>query len=615
MILTVTVAPPSTLNYTLTGPAAAAAGQPFALTATLTDANGVPFAGKTVDLMRATNDGYAHVQQATTDASGVATFSATVDSDTTASFVGMTSIGTSVYYSNVVTTTEVENQPPTAAFIVTTPSPLAGQPVSFDGTASYDPDGTITSYAWTFGDGNTSTEDIPEHTYASPGTYTVTLTVTDDGGLTNTTSQSVTIDEAALTISLYVPPTVTTDVPFTLTATVKGADGNPIVGLTVYIYADGDSLPVAFATTDGSGLATFTRAETEAGSHQYVAQTSFNETGYSSNLATTTAIANAPPIAAFTITTAAPQALQPVSFDASTSTDPDGGSITDYAWTFGDGDAGTGVTPQHTYTAPGTYTVTLNVTDSDGGLTNETSHSVTIVNVAPIAAFTVTPPHPQTGQPVSFDASTSTDPDGGSITDYPWTFGDGNAGSGVTTQHTYATPGTYTVTLTVTDDGGLTNTTSHTVTVAAQAPTITLSGPTTAIAGQPFTLTATFIYADGNSLIGKRHRRHRSDPTAAAPLGTPPPTPHGVATFSRHRESAPPVSNYSADFTTSADPHHQQRGQGHRQAPTITLSGPTTAIAGKPFTLTATVLYADGNSLAGYSSAVDIARPDGRATS
>ena len=79
----------------------------------------------------------------------------------------------------------------------------------------------------------------------------------------------------------------------------------------------------------------------------------------------------------------------------------------------------------HTYAAPGTYTVTLNVTDSDGGLTNETSHSVTIANVAPIAAFTITTHPPQALQPVSFDASTSTDPDGGSITNYAWTFGDG----------------------------------------------------------------------------------------------------------------------------------------------------------------------------------------------
>ena len=58
----------------------------------------------------------------------------------------------------------------------------AGQPVSFDGTGSSDPDGTIASYAWTFGDGNNGTGATPNHTYASAGTYTVTLTVTDDGG-------------------------------------------------------------------------------------------------------------------------------------------------------------------------------------------------------------------------------------------------------------------------------------------------------------------------------------------------------------------------------------------------------------------------------------------------
>ncbi len=59
--------------------------------------------------------------------------------------------------------------------------------------SSSDPDGTIASRSWTFGDGGTSTATNPSHTYASSGTYSVSLTVTDNGGLTNTKTQSVTV--------------------------------------------------------------------------------------------------------------------------------------------------------------------------------------------------------------------------------------------------------------------------------------------------------------------------------------------------------------------------------------------------------------------------------------
>ncbi|MGD9086281.1 MAG: PKD domain-containing protein [Desulfobacterales bacterium] len=83
------------------------------------------------------------------------------------------------------------NIPPAADFSFTT-SDLT---VTFT-DESNDVDGTIVSHNWVFGDGNTSTEQDPIHTYAADGTYTVTLTVTDDAGGTDSITQSVTVDDA-----------------------------------------------------------------------------------------------------------------------------------------------------------------------------------------------------------------------------------------------------------------------------------------------------------------------------------------------------------------------------------------------------------------------------------
>ena len=72
-------------------------------------------------------------------------------------------------------------------------SVLVNVKVAFKGSASYDPDGTITSYAWNFGDGSTGTGVSVTHAYSAIGTYTVTLTVTDNGGLRRTDTCKVTV--------------------------------------------------------------------------------------------------------------------------------------------------------------------------------------------------------------------------------------------------------------------------------------------------------------------------------------------------------------------------------------------------------------------------------------
>jgi len=90
-------------------------------------------------------------------------------------------------------------------------------------------------------------------------------------------------------------------------------------------------------------------------------------------------------------------------------------------------------------------------------------------NQPPRAEFTFSPENPRPGETVHFDASSSVDPDG-QIVKYDWDFGDGAAASGLTTTHEYAQEGSFTVTLTVTDDSGAMGVTRKTIAVGEAAP-------------------------------------------------------------------------------------------------------------------------------------------------
>jgi PKD repeat protein len=109
------------------------------------------------------------------------------------------------------------NQPPVSSIAVPSCTSLS---CSFDGSASSDPDGTIASYAWDFGDGSTGSGVTPGHVYAAAGTYTVTLTVTDDDSATDVDSRSVTVT---------VPP-VGDFAADTFTRTVSGGWGSADTG-------------------------------------------------------------------------------------------------------------------------------------------------------------------------------------------------------------------------------------------------------------------------------------------------------------------------------------------------------------------------------------------------
>lgn len=173
----------------------------------------------------------------------------------------------------------------------------------------------------------------------------------------------------------------------------------------------------------------------------------------------------ASPRAAFTATCA--PSTNDCGFDAAASTDPDG-TVSSYAWDFGDGSTASGVQAQHSFAKAGTYTVSLTVTDNSGR-TGTTSQSVTVGSTTPsgkppVAALTAACSY---GTGCAFDGSKSTDPDG-DIASYDWAFGDNTTATGAKVTHAYPNARKdYVAQLTVTDRTGATSTATRKISCLA----------------------------------------------------------------------------------------------------------------------------------------------------
>jgi len=177
------------------------------------------------------------------------------------------------------------------------------------------------------------------------------------------------------------------------------------------------------------------------------------------------------PTASFTFTSGTILTSASVSFNGTASSDPDG-SITGYAWTFGDGSTGSGATPAHSYSIAGTYSVKLNVTDNSGSTAVDTQ-TVTITDRPPVVSLTQSSTTATSGQAVILTISAS-DPDG-TIATTTVNWGDGTtdtiSGPPTTDSHTYSlasgvSSATYTITVTLHDNSGSTKSvTSNPITV------------------------------------------------------------------------------------------------------------------------------------------------------
>ncbi len=360
---------------------------------------------------------------------------------------------------------------PTAAFAVAKQSvngPTLIE-VRVDASASTGGDGSITGYAWKWGDGSQSTYTVSAayHNYSrsyNGQNVNITLTVTNNYSLSRTVSHLV-------TISAPLQPPVAS---FTFTATAATK--------TVNTNASASTSPVGLALLyyvwnwgDGSGV---TNVSTATASHIYASLGAYTvnltvidaalQKGYAQNSVPLTV---QPPVAVFTYTAYSTNAT--VLVNASASHSPSGYTLLYYVWNWGDGSVVTNVSmpiATHPYASFGTYTVNLTVIDS----VNQKGYmqqSVPVKALPPVALFTYTV-YPS-NRTVITDASASYSPSSLPLRYYVWNWGDGSAVTNLTApraSHVYAASGTYVVNLTVIDSLNQKGFEQQSVSTASVAP-------------------------------------------------------------------------------------------------------------------------------------------------
>lgn len=281
------------------------------------------------------------------------------------------------------------------------------------------------TYLWRFGDGGTSTSASPTHDYGAPGTYNVTLIVTDGNGCTD---------------SIVVPAYITVgtiNAAFTLPATA-------CVGTWV-LFPNTSSAHISSQWYYGDGSS----STTDMGSHVYttpgvdtVTLIIFDGHCYDTVKHAITILPG--PAASFIITPGA--ACPPPSTITVIGSVPGGTGVT---WLFGDGGTGSGTTASHTYYRRGVFDIEMISVDPSTGCRDTVRQTDTIYDM--VFTITATPDHGCKPLTVTFTTNavthepdtTMTYPYPWPFTSYSWTFGDGGTGSGATTTHVYTAVGTY----------------------------------------------------------------------------------------------------------------------------------------------------------------------------
>ena len=320
-------------------------------------------------------------------------------------------------------------------------------------------DGTITdianvsTWSWSFGDGQTSNLQDPTHNYTSPGDYDVTLSIETNDGCTASITHTVTVNPLPNAQFDYSAPTCQGDSIHFMN--LSSSPNGPIVKWE-WDFGDGTSQTILAPNNPNT-------------SHLYLTDNTYDVTltvtdsDSCQNTSQRQVQVVPSPVAEFTWEDACYGT--PVLFTDLTS-ENSGPDLYGWLWVFGDPLSGTNNSstlqnPSHEFTAPGDYTVTLIVTNTQG-CDDTITHDLT-VNDPPDVSFTMSSDTLCMNEPVQFTGASTTP-----ISSWFWDFGDGGIAITQSPQYVYTTPGTYTVSLTVTGLDGCTATASEQITVKDQ---------------------------------------------------------------------------------------------------------------------------------------------------
>jgi PKD repeat protein len=309
-------------------------------------------------------------------------------------------------------------------------------------------DNPVVSWAWDFGDGTTSAEQNPSHTYAA-GIWTVTLTVTDRHGCEDTRVKTQYIDSNAPPAAQFSAAPTSCCAPLAVQFTDLSAAGdNPLVSW-LWDFGDGTtSTEQSPSHTYAAGIWTVTlTVADEHGCTDTEVKTQYIDS-------------NALPAAAFSAAPTSCCAPLSVQFtDLSVAGD---NPVVSWAWDFGDGTTSAEQSPSHTYAA-GIWTVTLTVTDVHGCTDTEVKTQYIDSNAPPTATFRAVPAGGPAPLAVQFtDLSVAGD---NPLISWLWKFGDGATSTNQNPLHEYAAAGAYTATLTVGDAHGCQSATEQAIEV------------------------------------------------------------------------------------------------------------------------------------------------------
>lgn len=299
----------------------------------------------------------------------------------------------------------------------------AGEPFQFTGDVS-----GVSGLSWNFGDGGTSALTHPVHVFSGSGTFNVTLTATAiNNGCTSTVTHQVPVRPTPQAAFTPAPASGCIDLDVAFTNNTVGADFNQ------WDFGDGNT------SVSTSPFHTYTAAGT------YTVRLIAEAVNGCSDTAFAQVVAHPLPHAVFSLSRTA-------SCDPQTTvqTINDSQGAIGYLWELGDGTTSELNQPSVTYTAPGTYTITLTATNQFGCVDVEST--TFIQHPTPEAAFFTEPEPGCAGYPIDF-VNTSVNGVG-----YLWNFGDGSTSTTEFPQHSYDVPGAYDVRLVVYGDGGCADT-------------------------------------------------------------------------------------------------------------------------------------------------------------